>query len=272
MGGLISGITGLFGGGGGGTSSGGGGYSNILGALGGTSALSNLAQQVTGAGTGLIGSGTNLSNISGQVMPAALSQYQLGASGQLTPGLQDVANFAQQQGQLGIANTYGDLGLSGSTMEQQDLASNQLQNLAETAQLALQEEQAGLTGIGVGGNLAATGAGITGQGINALTGQEDLTANAANAQNQQVLNALGSAATGLSNKSAAGTGLPGAIGSGLGSLFGGGGTGTAGIDTGSFTVPATTGAGVPAAAGSANLAGDLGNLFTNTVGDVFAAG
>lgn len=87
------------------------------------------------------------------VLPTALAQYQAGASGQLTPAQQAQATSALNQANVGTSAAYGNLGLGNSTMKSQDLAANQLQNLAEQGNLEAQSEELGLAGLQTGNQL-----------------------------------------------------------------------------------------------------------------------
>ena len=80
-----------------------------------------------------------------QVQTAALEQGTVGrtlaaygTSGTLPAGLQDIVGMNQQAGEAAIRSQYGQLGLSGSTMEDQALQQVREASAAQTASLANQ--------------------------------------------------------------------------------------------------------------------------------------
>lgn len=185
MGGLISSVTGAVG-------SLLGVPSNVLSSLstlGGSSTQSNIASSLQSLANTEIGTGS-------QINQTAMEQYQAGASGQLTPAQSAMATNALNQANLGTQGAYSNLGLGNSTMESQDIAGNQLQNLAEQANLEAQSEELGLQGLGMGLNYYNAGG-------SSLEG-------AANVTQQQIADILaalqGSGSTGTTGTTA-GTGL-----------------------------------------------------------------
>jgi hypothetical protein len=154
-----------------------------------TSSLENLANQEIGYGS--------------EVTPTGISEYTAGATGQLTP-----AQAAMSANQLTAANqgtqgAYSNLGIGSSTMVGQDEAANQLQNLAEQANLEAQSQQLGLAGMGAGLNFLQAG----GQ---SLTG-------AANVTQQEVSDLLAALSGGSTSPTTSPTGTTAGTGLGVGS-------------------------------------------------------
>ena len=146
-------------------------------------------------------------NTGTSILPTAMSQYTAGAEGVLTPFQQ--AEVKQNLGQmnLGTEATYGNLGLGGSTMEQQDLNANDLSSLALSAGLSAQSEQLGLSGLTEGLNFLTGATGAFGGAGNIYSNELDMMANSL--QN-------------LGNSNSGGGGLGGIIGdvAGIGSILG----------------------------------------------------
>jgi len=93
------------------------------------------------------------------------AQVEAAAAGQLTPAQATYVQQSLTDAQNQIKATYANLGLSGSTMETQDLnaAVNQAQSL--TASLLLQNQQAGLSTASQGqSGLSSAGSTISGEG------------------------------------------------------------------------------------------------------------
>lgn len=164
---------------------------------------------ITGGGvsqdiSGLQGiAGTELGQGQGIYGPA-YNQFLAGATGQLTPSQQAAVTQTLNQMNLGTAGRYGNLGLGGSTMEQQDLGANQLSSLAQQQAFETQSETLGLDALKAALGFE-TGAG-TALGYAGQLGTS---------QQAQQLNALSNAASALGGKggAAGGGGL-------LGGLFG----------------------------------------------------
>ena len=100
--------------------------------------------------------------------PLSLSDiFGIGLTGPET----DLVNFLGGQQDVRTRDIYSRLGLGGSTMEAQDLGGNELQRLAESANLINQNQQTALQTEQTAANIgsAATGAvlGAQGQGLTA---------------------------------------------------------------------------------------------------------
>ena len=123
MGGIASGIGSLFGG---------GETGNLSGVASGLEGLSGaqaaLAPEFQGISSTLQNLGSTLTGQAQDIYNPAYSQYLAGASGQLTPAMQSLVTQNLGQMNLGTQGAYSNLGLGGSTMEGQDLASNQLRD------------------------------------------------------------------------------------------------------------------------------------------------
>jgi hypothetical protein len=133
------------------------------------------------------------------IYPTALSQYQAGAQGQITPAQQAAVAQTKQQMDTQTRGTYGNLGLGNSTMESQDLGSNDLRSLAQTQQFSALDETLGLSGLkealgyeGAANTAFGTAASSLGSGANALAGVGNLAAGQQAAQ-MQLFGSLGSA-------------------------------------------------------------------------------
>ena len=141
----------------------------------------NIASSQYGTGQSLIGTGLN--------------QYQMGAQGQLTPGMQQIVNNAQQQGDVLTNAGYARMGLGGSTMNEQDLGNVANQAAQLQANLANQEQSLGLQASQYGLGALSGAAGTTvdeGNLYNQLANLQ-LTQNS---QIASVLNQLAQAQTG----------------------------------------------------------------------------
>jgi hypothetical protein len=172
------------------------------GSLFGGADISGGLDQLGGYENDLTGLGSTLQGYGNQTLGTAENQYQTGASGQLTPGWQALSQNELTQANLGTTAQYGNLGLGSSTMKQQDLGANQLQNLAEQGNLAALEEQLGLQGLQTGSNM--------------LTGAGSMYSGAAGIAQNSISDSLASAAQ---SKSGLSSGISGAAG--LGGLLGG---------------------------------------------------
>lgn len=239
MGSIVNGITGLFS----------GGKSNpnsSAGSIAGLDQNSFLQQQLAGEQNALSGVDQALGNqLVGQgtdIFGPAFGQYNAGISGQLTPAQQSLVTQNLGAMDATTRGEYGGLGLGGSTMEGQDLASNALKSMAENANLSFQNETSGLAGLQealgyYGGATSARSAaeGALGGAGSSLSGASSSLADAGQLQNQNTAQ-LNAAINSLGNKSAGG------LGSGIQSLLGGGAGGAAGAG---------------AAAGTGIAAGDL---------------
>jgi hypothetical protein len=177
----------------------------------GTSQLGNLA----GIEENLAGEEIGTGN---QILPTAMGQYTAGATGQLTPAQQALSATELSAANTGTAGTYSNLGLGTSTMKTQDLATNQLRNEAEQANLEAQSEQLGLAGLG-------TGLSFLNAGSSSILGSGQLTQNQIN----DILTALqGGQTTGSTNP----FGIPGTTaGTGVGGVGAGTGVGDTGLTT-----------------------------------------
>lgn len=228
MGGLFSGIGSAIGGlfGGGNSPQQQNNLNNIGGGLSNESALANDLLGISNYETG-VGS-----NVTG----TALDQFTAGATGQLTPAQMALSNTELTSSDLNTAGTYANLGLAGSTMESQDVASNNLRNEAEQANLEAQSEQLGLEGLGTGLQYTQAGAGNIGG-----------AANITQAQINAILAALGGGQS-------AGGGIPG-----LTNPLGGG-TGIGGTGLGGTGIDSTTGLSTEADSAVSGLDATLGSF------------
>jgi hypothetical protein len=182
----------------------------------GTLGFPNPSMQPLGnLGLSDIGYGQNIISTAGP-------QFDAGAAGTLTPADQALVTEQLQQANLGTETTYGNLGLGGSTMQAQDLGTNQLRSEAEKSLLAKQEETLGLAGLQAGGQFMQAGAqalGGAGSEWGAAVGNLLTGLNQAGTEYQQGYDSLLKAIAGAGNKSA-GSGSPlGALSSGISSLL-----------------------------------------------------
>jgi len=151
-------------------------------------------------------SSTEFGQGSSDIYPTALSQFQAGAKGQVTPAQQAAIAQTKSEMDTQTRGTYGNLGLGGSTMETQDLGSNDLKSLAQETGFSALDEQLGLSGLSsalgyenaaantLGGATTAygTAGNILGQGASALGGVGNLAAGQQAAQ-MGLLGNIGSA-------------------------------------------------------------------------------
>jgi hypothetical protein len=232
------------------------------------SAIAGLMQQLLGStypSTTAGGAGTSTtSNIIDQLLSGAAgpmsggeSQYEAGEAGQLTPAQQALTNFTANQNNLATNSTYANLGIPGSSMNTEDLNANNLASLTQQEEIDFQNEQMGLTALGVGSGMLNQAGGlnlnqqqlanqlyeqIMGMLTNPSTGSSTIGEGYGIGTGSTSTNALSSL---LGGNSASGTG------SGIGGLLsGGGGAGTSVVggdlsDTGtdSITLPASSGVG-----------------------------
>ena len=170
-----------------------------------------------------------------QIYGPAITQYQAGATGQVTPDQQTDIDNTLKQMNLATSGTYANLGLGGSTMENQDVNANTQKSLAQKQQFASLDETLGLSGLGmantyntqnlqdlIGALSTLTGAGsILGSATSALSGAGNLAAG----QQATQLGLLGSLGKAL------GGGSSGYGGGGYSGSYSGGysGAGTGGL-------------------------------------------
>lgn len=205
------------------------------------SGLTNIAEGQVGLGNIDI---TNAGNIIGkgdQVYDPAYAQYVSGITGQMTPAQQALVTENLGAMNTKTEGTYGGLGLGGSTMESQDLASNQLKTLAEESNINFGNETVGLEGLSQADQFYNTGANYLNAAEGAYGGASTSTYDAGNLANAN-LSALNSAISSLGSKSSSGSGLSslfgGAGGSGLASLFGSGSSGGSVATAAADVIPA----------------------------------
>lgn len=155
------------------------------------------------------------------IYPTALSQFQAGAAGKVTPAQQAAIDQTKQQELLQNASTYGNLGLGGSTMQTQDANAIAQKSLAQSQGFSSLDETLGLSGLTSALNFENLGlSALTGAGsiLGGATGALNSAGNLASAEQQTQLGLLGSLGSALGGSQ----GLFGSTGL-LGSLFGGGG-------------------------------------------------
>lgn len=217
--------------------------------------LSPIANELGGISTDLLGLAGQQEANAQPLITGGQSQYEAGLTGQLTPAQQALTANTLNQMNVGTASNFANLGLGGSTMEQQDLNANQLASLAQTEGILNQDETLGMTAQQLGEQIMA-GAGTSfGQAGNMLTGEANLFETQNQTYLQQLQNAksaLGSVAGQAAGGGQGSSGI-GGIGTALGSLFsglgGGGGAaaGNAALDvtgaSGGFDLGAGSGAG-----------------------------
>ena len=258
-------FSGLFGGSSGGSSSS-GPTSNAA----ETSGLQTNANYQTGLGTALENLGSQNYAQGQSIYGPGYSQFTAGASGGITPAQQALVTQNLGTMDTGTENTYGNLGLGGSTMESQDLASNNLRSLAEQSNISFQDESLGLNALQTADQYYNTGNQAYGTAESAFGGSSSSLNDAGNLAYGN-LTELNKAISSLGNKSSSGLGggisslLGGATGTSgtggaLGSLFGGSG--------GTFNYGAGTGTPVS----DVNAAGYAGNYGSSAINYVVDAG
>lgn len=178
--------------------------------------------------------GNTIDAAASPIYDTALNQYQTGVAGQLTPAQQALVTQNLGTENVGTQSTYGNLGLGGSTMEGQDLASNVLRSTAEQANIDAQNESLGLSGLQTANQYYQTGNTAYGNAGQALSGASSSQYNAGQLADAN-LTALNNAISSLGNKSSSGLGgglqsLVGDASSAVGSLFGSGSAASAGTD------------------------------------------
>ena len=206
---MTSAIGGLFGGG------------PVSGAESDLSGITSAAEGYASQAAQLEPDFLNIASTVGGEIPSiygpAISQYQAGASGQVTPDQQTDIDQTLQQMNLATSGTYANLGLGDSTMKTQDINANTQKSLAQKQQFASMDEQLGLSGLGMantyttqelndlaGALSTLTGAGnILGVGSGAASAQGNI-ANAQAQQQQNLLTSLGKALGGGNNYSGGG--------------------------------------------------------------------
>ena len=122
--------------------------------------------------SGLEGISGTMEGQGGQIYGPAYNQFLAGATGQLTPSQQAAVNQTLGQMNLGTAGTYANLGLGGSTMQQQDINANDLASLAQQQAFEAQSEQLGLSGLQQALGYETGGAGALNQAGTLGLGQE----------------------------------------------------------------------------------------------------
>lgn len=183
--------------------------------------------------------GQAISSEAGQIYSPAYSQYVQGLTGQLSPSQQALVSENLGTMDTGTSATYSNMGLGGSTMEGQDLASNSLKSMAEQSNINFQNEAEGLSGLSTANQYNSTADQYYNTAESALSGSSSSLNSAgqlANSNNAQLNSAINS----LGNKTSGGGGSgssSGGLFSGLGSLFSGIGTGASSvIDSAAFDV------------------------------------
>lgn len=227
-------MSGLFGKGGGSGNTSISGLQNTLNQYGQTQA--GLAGDIASLAPSLLGISNTLQSYGSPVLAGGLGQYQAGLSGQLTPAQQALTQYTLGQNTAATNQTYGNLGLGGSTMNTQDLAADRLQSLAQQEQIGFQNEQMGLGALGVGQGLTQAGAqdilgagGLLGQ---AISGYGQASGNIEQ-QLTDILNQKAGGASGVGTLlsslggTSAGGGLLGLLGGGAGGAATGAGKGAA---------------------------------------------
>ena len=222
---MTSAIGGLFGGG-----NASGAESDLAGI---SSAAEGYASQAAALAPQFETTSGNISNEAGQIYGPAINQYTAGAAGQVTPDQQTDIDQTLQQMNLATSGTYANLGLGGSTMENQDVNANTQKSLAQKQQFASLDEQLGLSGLSAANQYNSTSlqalvdalSSFTGAGniLGVASGASSAEGNIANTQTQQQLNLLTSL----------GKALGGGIG--VGGYGGGGYSGGSYSGAGSYT-------------------------------------
>ena len=222
---MTSAIGGLFGG---------GDVSGVESQLGG---VASAAENYAGQAASLEPDFLNIASTVGGEIPSiygpAISQYQAGAAGQVTPGQQTDIDQTLQQMNLATSGTSANLGLGGSTMENQDVNANQQKSLAQKQQFASMDEQLGLSGLGMANTYTTQELNDLAGALSTLTGAGNILGSASGALNSAGNLAAGQQATQLSLLGSLGKALGGGIGSGYsGGGYSGGSYSGAGATTG----------------------------------------
>lgn len=242
MGSIVNGITGLFGGG-----------TNPNNNASSISGLSNVASQQQQLAS-------NLNTQGSDIYGPAFGQYNSGISGQLTPAQSALVGQNLSTMDTATAGTYGNLGIGGSTMENQDLTGNSMRSLAEQSNINFQNEQLGLSGLQEALGYFG-GAGQLLGGASTSIGNAGSLQTANQGQLNDALNTLSSKISGLAGSaggSAATSGTTGAIGGNTAADLGGGAA------AGALGGAAAADLGAGAAAGGTSAAGlaGVGDLVT----------
>lgn len=150
MSGVISNVGGILTGG---TTTAGRELGAVSGQLPGTSQLSSLA-------SGPLATIANQQYTTAQpLLSTGQNQFQTGAAGQLLPGMQQIVDNALHNADTLTNAHYAQMGLSGSSMQGQDLGQNRDQAAQLEANLAFQNEQIGMQAIQEGLGALAQSAG-----------------------------------------------------------------------------------------------------------------
>lgn len=176
-----------------------------------TSGLTSLAGDMTGLAGQQASLAGPLADYGLQTLPTAENQFQQGAAGQLTPGWQALSQNQLQQANLGTTAQYGNLGLGDSTMKQQDIGANTINNLAEQGNLAALTEQLGIQGLSTGSGMVTGAGNLLSGAAGTLSGAGSLTQSALADQLTQATQGKNSLTSGLQ--------AAGGIGSALGGIF-----------------------------------------------------
>ena len=213
---------------------GGGDVSGVESELGGVaSAAENYAGQAAAMQPDFLNLASTVGSETPQIYGPAISQYQAGAAGQVTPGQQTDIDQTLQQMNLATSGTYANLGLGGSTMENQDVNANQQKSLAQKQQFASMDETLGLSGLGMANTYTTQELNDLAGALSTLTGAGNILGSASGALNSAGNLAAGQQATQLSLLGSLGKALGGGIGSGYsGGGYSGGSYSGAGATTG----------------------------------------
>lgn len=157
-------------------------------------------------------------------------QYGAGLTGSLTPAQSALTQFTANENALNTANTYGNLGLPGSTMETMDVGGNNLASLAQTEGIDFQNELMGLDAAQMGNAMLSSAVGSLGAAGSTLGNAGGVY----NSQEQANLSSKGNIGQILGGISGAPAGSSGGAGTGnfLSSLFGSGSSGGGGLFSG----------------------------------------
>ena len=180
--------------------------------------FSQYASQAAALEPNFLAQQSSFDTMGDQIYPTSINQFDLGATGQITPSQQAAVDQTLQQQNLQTQGTYGNLGLGGSTMDTQDLNANKAKSLAQTQAFSTLDETLGLSGLSQAEQ-------YYGLGLNALTGALG-TQTAAGQILGGATGALNSAGNLATTEQATQLGLLGSLGSAIGGsngLFGSGG-------------------------------------------------